>query len=548
MRKALDGSVKNTLTLGLGTNQISIRTNSGIPQAKSNLGNYSFLGSGFDLVITSQDDFNNAVERVSTGIYRFKSAYKSIYIKAGGGDILEYPSNADKRIIDGAYDISQLLSGGDGASDGVLLRTNNVQLLYCEPATQWYYGPTAGYVEISGPGEFHNIRQFGDASTYQMEIGYAEHNEGVTDGFAIGNITGQSLYGFLIIGTSQDGSAGRLVGCEVWGRRVQTGFNGFDDPYIGKFGLENWSFENCRVIATSYSVDDNLGFNQLYNLKNCYAAYVGQGVTDGIYSFSNCYNLDNCVSAFNGLSSTSGINVSGYNSCLRLSNCLSKGNGKSAEVALGFESCNKLVNCHALYNGTNSPAVASGFYGCTNISNCTSEYNGTNSDVDTVAGFNLCYYIASSVANNNGKSGASVTGNGFIDCTYTDASCISYSNTLYDWINCSVIGNVYSQPSKTSGNVVSCFQFQETISNNATLSLGAETAVYEIFDSNNAKFHTEVYFTNGDTSPHIIVPAGEAITDTVDTALSLNIYVSSGNLTLQNKLGSSKSFVIKRRN
>jgi len=75
--------------------------------------------------------------------------------------------------------------------------------------------------------------------------------------------------------------------------------------------------------------------------------------------------------------------------------------------------------------------------------------------------------------------------------------------------------------------------------------LGASSASYEIFEQTNPKLHVDVYFTAGDASPHVIFPSGEAVTTVKDTASSLNIYVTTGNLIIQNNLGAgAKTFVV----
>lgn len=84
------------------------------------------------------------------------------------------------------------------------------------------------------------------------------------------------------------------------------------------------------------------------------------------------------------------------------------------------------------------------------------------------------------------------------------------------------------------------------IVNDGVYNLGSASSVWSIYDRDDPKLRAEVQYTNGDASANVSYFAGETISDTKDTVSSLNIYVEGGELKIQNKLGSAKTFILNR--
>lgn len=86
------------------------------------------------------------------------------------------------------------------------------------------------------------------------------------------------------------------------------------------------------------------------------------------------------------------------------------------------------------------------------------------------------------------------------------------------------------------------------LNNGQNYSLGGASGIYEIFDQLDPK-NTKciVDFTAGDSTPYILVNFGALVSDVANNPSTFNIYVSLGNLIVQNQLGSSKTFIVYKR-
>lgn len=85
---------------------------------------------------------------------------------------------------------------------------------------------------------------------------------------------------------------------------------------------------------------------------------------------------------------------------------------------------------------------------------------------------------------------------------------------------------------------------QFSLSNSGVVSLGDDTAVYDLFVQDDVKnTKAEILHNAGDTDPTVIT-TGSLISNVKDTSGNINIYFESSSLNVQNLLGSSKEIII----
>lgn len=269
--------------------------------------------AGFDYIVTSQSDFNLMFTRTSAGVYRINDGIKSVYIKAGLGS----GSVDAARLLDtGAYDMVQLLAGGDTASVGIQLMTNDCLLFFCEPGTQfdWDDIKCQWAIELN---EFigENCENFGDAEIPNV---YDDSSDPTSSYVA------PTSYAVPMI-SSETGS------------------------YEGGGTLRNWMFSG-------------LGNNE---------GFVGGDGTGGAQPISDYMYLDNCT--LRGCQSTT--NMTYFTKCTG-QNFISIGNGMTMAGTLTFTTfsyCKNVVNVYILndFYATTSTATSESvwFNFCSNITN-----------------------------------------------------------------------------------------------------------------------------------------------------------------------------------
>lgn len=83
-----------------------------------------------------------------------------------------------------------------------------------------------------------------------------------------------------------------------------------------------------------------------------------------------------------------------------------------------------------------------------------------------------------------------------------------------------------------------------TVVDTGLLSLGTSSTSIELFDSNNPRIAADVYFDTGSAAVDIYTYTSGIFSDTKDNGGTINIYVETGTLYLQNNSGLSITFVI----
>ena len=81
-----------------------------------------------------------------------------------------------------------------------------------------------------------------------------------------------------------------------------------------------------------------------------------------------------------------------------------------------------------------------------------------------------------------------------------------------------------------------------------TAHLGTDSSVFEIWDEQNPKIHADVYFAAGDDDPDIITyTSGNVFNNAQSNSGTVNIYVVSGELVLENQTALERTFTVYRK-
>ncbi len=151
------------------------------------------------------------------------------------------------------------------------------------------------------------------------------------------------------------------------------------------------AFDNCDNLINCSAESIHYGYYYCNYLTNCngknggkyyYCHYLnnceGQAAN---YVFQKCELLTNCVGIID-TNNNSGTYIHTFSECYALTNCIAKKeSGVANNLLSGFTSCYQLVNCVADADnyGAGSESEAYGYYDCRHLSNCKGRARATKS-------------------------------------------------------------------------------------------------------------------------------------------------------------------------
>jgi hypothetical protein len=455
-------------------------------------------GGGFDYIVDSQATFNNLFDQISPGEYKIKDAYKSVYIKAGLGDVSEALLNLNgynpnpggptstyheqRSVEEGAYDIElALLNFADAPSSGMIIRTNNCKYLFCEPGTQLFFNATDGGILVDKPNtQIFNMRCIGNARTDGLSTDYPAGKTLlapiVYTNYIRANpstvITGKAWFDLSNV------SDCALEYCSVWGV-LGVGFR--DEAFNPSTADQNLpdqrrnKLENCFTFAidasTSSSVADHepTSFMRFRELTNCASFWLGvqcslAGSTGA--DFYECANLSNCLAIYSFYASSQDISSNhAYYKCKNVHNCWAAQCGNSVSVSAAYwssyNSCQNLNNCYGIRNSNQYvDTIINDFNSCDYLDNChsyqlqaISAYNTINT---TVYPFQSCNNLSNCRAQQYGNT---LTGSiaGFQSCNRISSTyALSSANIGFGFISCTQVSS--STAENCNKGFESCFE------------------------------------------------------------------------------------------
>jgi len=440
-------------------------TSNGVTLTFINNGTRQYLGAGAeDITVYTQSDFNAIVERVSAGVYQFKTGLQSIYFKN----------------LSGGYLFSGFLSGGDTFA---VLQTNGVTRIVMEEGASFHCGDTASWFQINTVGF----------------IGDGIYVQGT------GNAAAAVSYSYLV-----GAERVTLRNCITQNRYTNTDFDAFNGG-----NYKTAAFIHCKVITVKCATAGATlrAFHQCYNMTDCYVSTFTPAngivkVLDSCEEVNNLYItgvstanaltvvynsnnitgfdittvtgttgqtvhiMDTCNQISSGIIQTvSGGIITGMYSCSNISDFNITGFTGTAGVNLkGMDTCNQISSGIIQSFST---GVIVGIYNCTSINNAK-VYSFTNTSTDNLYGIQSsslisgcvvstlssanpaggcigiynCNYISNSQSISNTASGA--TGAGFSTCNYI-SSCIAQSNKTTGYVSCHNITASYALSNSTYG-------------------------------------------------------------------------------------------------
>lgn len=410
-------------TWGLTTPNSGIFIDDEVNQIYDNFNFLDPLSGVYDHVIKDQTSFEAAIENISGTNYRIKSNIKSLYIKSGSYFPHFITANAD-----------------------FFLRTNNCELIMCEPGAIILFDNSVGMASVHGRLEI----QTDGFKAYNLTLKSTRINEQTngTNAFSKAfywiNADNVSLYDC----TSYAGSSGfrasdgsdtigtihktmRLVNCTS----LYNSVNGFHFC---------WQITSANVIDTSTPFTSILlyGYKDCRFLSRCIVKAGPIPTTSNATGFFNCSHLDHCISEGDAVST--GIGVNGFTNCNYLTACES-----FFHKINGFQSCFHLIDCNASGSISNY-----GFYFCQDLSGCEASTN-INGNFRNCFRLSSCYSLSS-----GGGAGFYIciqlsaceawnSAHGFEECRNISASK-AWNNAGYGFINCAQ-GSALEAPSNTLG-------------------------------------------------------------------------------------------------
>jgi hypothetical protein len=302
----------------------------------------------YDVVITTQAEFNAIITRNGVNDYQISDNYKSVLFREGA-----YL----------CYGATSFLSGGDVYG---VLKTNDCTHLVFENGAYFDVGGTAFYLETNTDYcKLDNVYIKGNVAAAVA----------ATQSFLLNayNVTYNN--------------------CKTSDRLSTTHFNGFKGSATAAHNYTS-RYSSCSVFTlTCATAAQNLyGFNACYNLSNCLAYAINSSGAGNSGGFNACSILANC-SAYSLTGTTA--NVVGFLSCTVLTSCYAYDMTLTTGVIAGFQSCSILSSCYAnKIDSTVAGGTVYGYFTCTILSACQAN------DIDRVGadpyGFNTCTYMSAS--------------------------------------------------------------------------------------------------------------------------------------------------------
>ncbi|MBQ7798474.1 MAG: hypothetical protein IJ371_05065 [Clostridia bacterium] len=186
------------------------------------------------------------------------------------------------------------------------------------------------------------------------------------------------------------------------------------------------SYSNCKYLycCNGTMIRDSAGqsyvFGACYYLHGCKAENYTNAQNGWIHGFYNCSYLNFCTAnstttyktlgfhecqyVSNCSTTLKGKNVTAYDRCTNLSDCIGVVTGTGTDYAYdysnGYEYCEKMTNCEITITDIRSY----GYYYCTQVSNCRASTIGF-ADVERTDGygFNGCKYLSNCKSGTDGN-------------------------------------------------------------------------------------------------------------------------------------------------
>lgn len=295
--------------------------------------------SAYDIVVTSQSQFNDIIERVAINQYKIKSEYTSVYVKA----------------ITGGYacaGVNSFLSDGDTWG---YIETNACSHLEFQNGTYLNFSTGAGYIKVNtSKGLLKNID---------------------IQGSVVSAVITRS---FLLAATYVT-----FDNCSTSIRTSSGGFDGFEGSGTALHNLTS-KYVNCVVHTIAGTATDIHGFFNCMNLTNCIVYSFSAAAA--IHGFKTCTQLAACVV----YDLTSSSTATGFEDCDRISSCYAYTITSTGSTANGFTSCDQVSACYAFV--INASGSSLGFSSCVQVSAC--KVRAVDSSGGTATGYNNCDQIS----------------------------------------------------------------------------------------------------------------------------------------------------------
>ena len=440
------------------------------------------LGRPQDLIINSQATFNNAIERTGANAYRFKSGYRSIYVK----------------YILGGYSMvsgSGPLSGGDtwGA-----LSLNQCAHLTFEEGAYINVGDTPGYVNAATDGALlENVYVKGTGSAAAAVVqSFLTGAERVTyrncwTSNRYTNVDFAAFSGGSYKSASYIGCKVSTILCATAAKTLRAFYQCYNmtNTYITTFTPANGvvkvidaceeisnlyvdTVSTANALTVVYSSNNITGFDittvtgtagqtvHIMDTCNNVSSGIIQTISTGIITVM--YSCNN-ISSFNitGITGAGGVAIKGFDTCTRISSGILQNfttgaiigiyNSSNitattlynfsggADLLTGISTCTELTGCRIITFG-NTGSTLSGIYGiysCSYLSACHVE-SCVAVNATLCHGYYNCNFLSACYSTANSATNSS-NGNGFAQCLKITA-CYALSNKAYGFINCKGCG------------------------------------------------------------------------------------------------------------
>lgn len=318
-------------------------------QLWESLQRYWVLRNGYDVVVSTQKQFNDLFTRTGANAYKIKDQYRSALIRNLSGGYLCYGDNS-------------ILQSGDTYA---VISTNFCTHLVFESGAYLAIGNTPSYVIVNiDDCRLDNVWVKGSGASGSSSYGFVLGANRVTyNNCKVSDILSTvTLIGFCSSGTPLHNYTSKYINCSVSNITVSTAtkdINGF----FGCYNLSNCLVYNC---TTAGGGQDCYGFNSCNNLANCFVNILAAPLARNAIGFVLCNNLSSC-------SVISTTTVTGPSS--------------------GFNQCSRLSSCYATTIATSGAGLSYAFGTCTIMSSCWADVVTTVGG--TANGFNSCSYMAS---------------------------------------------------------------------------------------------------------------------------------------------------------
>lgn len=499
--------------LGSSGTELPINTNNTIRFFWGGAAYIRLLTDGiFDVIVSSQEEFNAMITRVAANQYKFNDDIKSIYFKtlsggyktAGGtsflesGDLwarietnnsltVEFEKGAELDAVNTRFYLEvntddALIKNVKISDDGTavaslersfLLNANRVRFVSCESFNRSSTGvsfnvfrgsatsahnDTSSYTNCVVRTHASNTGLTGFVLCQNIHMAFVDGLTTATDFIApVGISQCDNLYECRITNISSTattpGSVTGIGSCEiVIGCRIKDVSN--NGGVVG-FSSCN-SILGCWVDNLNSTTGNLIGYTSCTEISGC-RVITCDSTTGAITGFAGCTQMSSCLAI--GLTSSSGGLIQGYDQCTYMSDCKAVTFATSGG-GTGFENCNKISSCLAKTIAVTGALDARGYNNCENITSSEAT-NISGSGAGQGFGFDSCKFVSSSLADG-------MDTHGFFEC----AGCVANSainNGVYGFRTCTAL-----QSNEATGNVTA--QYNNAFADWAGTQAAADTA------------------------------------------------------------------------